>query len=102
MSLLHTINKSPFSHNTLASCLNVCGNHDSILLIEDGVYAAMDGHSYVKTMEEKHQEGVQLLALISDVSARGLQDKIMKHITLIDYDGFVQLSITHRCVQSWY
>ena len=38
--MLHTVNKSPFEHNGLATCLRYARPGSAVLLIEDGVYAA--------------------------------------------------------------
>ena len=38
--MLHTVNKSPFDHNSLESCLKFARKGSAVLLIEDGVYAA--------------------------------------------------------------
>ena len=39
--MLHTINKSPYEKNSLQTCLRVAPDKSDILLIEDGVYAAL-------------------------------------------------------------
>ena len=39
--LLHTVNKSPFTDNSLQSCIRCCQAGQAILLIEDGVYGAV-------------------------------------------------------------
>jgi tRNA 2-thiouridine synthesizing protein B len=102
MSTLHTINKSPFSHATLASCLQVCGKEDGILLLEDGVFGALTNSPCAEELIAIIETGVKVYALKGDVNARGLQEKIPTSIQLTDYNGFVQLSIEHKCVQSWY
>ena len=102
MSTLHTINKSPFSHTTLASCLQICGKQDGILLLEDGVFGALISAPCAQELSELIQSGVKVYALVNDVNARGLQEKIRKDILVTDYSGFVALSIDHNCVQSWY
>jgi tRNA 2-thiouridine synthesizing protein B len=102
MSTLHTINKSPFSHATLASCLQICGKHDGILLLEDGVFGGLFSAPCAEELSTLINSGMKVYALINDVNARGLQEKIRKDICLTDYIGFVQLSIEHNCVQSWY
>ncbi len=102
MSILHTINKSPFSHTTLASCLQVCGNEDGILLLEDGVFGVLASSPCAEELFVLIETGVKVYALKGDINARGLQEKIPTSIQLIDYNGFVQLSIEHKCVQSWY
>lgn len=102
MSILHTINKSPFSHTTLLSCLQICGKSDGILLIEDGVFCGIKGSPYMKELSSTVKKGVKVYALAGDVKARGLQEKLHPNINVTDYNGFVQLSIEHQCVQSWY
>ncbi len=102
MSTLHTINKSPFSHATLASCLQVCGKEDGILLLEDGVFGALVSSPCAEELSAMIEVGVKVYALKGDVNARGLQEKISAGIHLTDYNGFVQLSVEHKCVQSWY
>ncbi len=102
MSTLHTINKSSFSYNTLASCLRVCSNEDGILLLEDGVFSAIKGAPCAEELQHLIGNGVKVYALSNDIKARGLLEKLQDNIELTDYNGFVQLSITHRCVQSWY
>lgn len=102
MSTLHTVNKSSFSYNTLASCIKVCTYADGILLLEDGVFGAIKGAPCAEELQQLIDNGVKVYALTNDIRARGLSEKIQDNIQLTDYDGFVQLSITHRCVQSWY
>ena len=102
MSTLHTINKSPFSHSTLASCLQVCAKNDGILLLEDGVFGALISSPCAHELTTLMAAGLKVYALQPDVNARGLGDKIRDDIVITDYNGFVQLSIDHSCVQSWY
>lgn len=102
MSTLHTVNKSPFSHSTLSSCLSVCAHDDGILLLEDGVFGAMATSPSAQELKNILARGVKVYALRSDVRARGIEEKLLAEIQLTDYDEFVQLSIQHRCVQSWY
>ncbi|RYG18493.1 MAG: sulfurtransferase complex subunit TusB [Chitinophagaceae bacterium] len=102
MTTLHTVNKSPFTQTTLSSCLQVCGVNDGILLLEDGVFGALASAPCANDMTVSINKGVKIYALVGDVKARGLQTKLRPDILLTDYDGFVQLSIEHRCVQSWY
>ena len=39
--MLHTVNKSPFERNSLATCLRLAPEGSAILLMEDAVYAAL-------------------------------------------------------------
>ena len=43
MSMLHLVNKSPYERNSLAAAVGHMTDGDTLLLIEDGVYAAFDG-----------------------------------------------------------
>lgn len=102
MTTLHTVNKSPFTYATLSSCLQVCGKDDGILLLEDGVFGAMNSAPCAQELSDLIEKGVKVYALAGDVKARGLQEKVRQDIFVTDYHGFVQLSTEHRCVQSWY
>jgi tRNA 2-thiouridine synthesizing protein B len=102
MATLHTVNKSPFSHNTLSSCLRVCGQQDGILLLEDGVFGAIRQAPCSEELQILINKGVKVYALENDLKARGLREKLQDQITVTDYNGFVQLSLNFRSVQSWY
>jgi tRNA 2-thiouridine synthesizing protein B len=100
MSMLHTVNKSPFDKNTLAACLRTSKDGSSILLIEDGIYAAMTGTAISDQIKEA-MKTKKVYALKPDVDARGVQDKVMEGVEQIDYTGFVNLVVEHNSVQSW-
>ena len=102
MSTLHTVNKSPFEHRTLASCARVCLAGDGLLLIEDGVYGALAAAPTWAQLRALGDKGVKLLALTEDVRARGLEGRLADGVQLTDYAGFVRLSCEHRTIQSWY
>lgn len=98
--LLHTVNKSPFERNAFASCLDHAQPGASILLIEDGVYAAING-TRVSTRLLDALTRLPIYALAPDVDARGLRGKLVEGVTLVDYGGFVDLVTQHSAVQSW-
>lgn len=99
--ILHTVNKSPFSQHTLRSCLRVVSGQDSILLIEDGVYAALDD-SACSELIKKTLQRVAVYSLLPDLKARGIEERIIAGIQTIDYLGFVLLTEKHDVVQSWF
>lgn len=72
------------------------------MLMEDGVFGAMRSAPCAGQLEDLIERGVKVYVLTSDIKARGLQEKLISQIVLTDYTGFVQLSIDHKCVQSWY
>ena len=98
--MLHTVNKSPFDHNTLETCLRFARQGSAVLLIEDGVYAALRETAVSKQVQDALKR-VSIYALKSDLEARGMQNRLMDGIQLVDYGGFVDLVVEHNSVQSW-
>jgi len=98
--MLHTVNKSPFDHNTLETCLRFARQGSAVLLIEDGVYAALRETAVSKQVQDALKR-VSIYALKSDLEARGMQNRLMDGIQLVDYGGFVDLVVAHNTVQSW-
>jgi tRNA 2-thiouridine synthesizing protein B len=98
--MLHTVNKSPFDDGTLRTCLKHARQGSAVLLIEDGVYAAARDTSVAKEVQEA-LGSVLIYALKPDVEARGMQNRVMDGVRLVDYGGFVDLVVEHSAVQSW-
>lgn len=100
MAMLHTVNKSPFEINSLQRCLQMATPGSALLLIEDGVYGALDGTTF--SAEVKAADGLNTYVLGPDLKARGLDPaKLIEGIEIVDYDGFVQLVVDHDRIQSW-
>ena len=101
MSVLHIVNKSPYDRNSLDACLRLARTDSSILLIEDGIYAAQKNAAAAEKLQQalgKHR----IYALEPDLKARGIDsDKVLDGVSLVDYDGFVELTIEHDKLQSW-
>lgn len=97
--MLHIINQSPFNRSCLADCLRICDAQAAIVLIEDGVYAAINGSAWAQRIIEQVDN---VYVLQADVDARGLTGKIADPISAIDYAGFVQLCCAHTNSHSWY
>lgn len=98
--MLHTVNKSPFDHNTLETCLKFAKQGSAVLLIEDGVYAAVKETAVSKQVQDA-LKSVSIYALKPDLEARGMQNRVMDGVQLVDYGGFVDLVVEHNTVQSW-
>jgi len=98
--MLHIVNKSPFDHKTLETCLRFTRQGAAVLLIEDGVYAAGTGTAVTKVVEEA-LKNVSIYALEPDLAARGMQNRVIAGVRLVDYGGFVDLVAEHNAVQSW-
>jgi tRNA 2-thiouridine synthesizing protein B len=94
--LLHTINKSPYSHHAFKACITFCQKDDAIVLIEDAVYGI--GHSLLIDLQE-----FSIYALEADLTARGLKMKYetQSQIKTISYEEFVNLCIEFPKQKNW-
>ncbi|WP_295451468.1 sulfurtransferase complex subunit TusB [uncultured Thiodictyon sp.] len=101
MSILHTVNKSPFERNSLASCLKFATPGAAVLLIEDGVYAGLRGTTAVPLITDA-LERVKIYVLGPDLKARGFAaERLIPGIGVVDYAQFVALAVQHAKVQAW-
>lgn len=98
--ILHTVNKPPQHGQALQLCLRFAGPDDIILLIEDGVTAAIAGTEASKQLIAAGSGRV--IALQEDLVTRGLGDKIDPGIAVTDYAGFVALCCDSAKIQSWF
>jgi len=98
--MLHIVNKSPYEKNALDSCLRVAQSGSTVILIEDGVYAAARGGSAAEKLQ-KVATKLKLYALGPDVEARGMKERVIDGVILVDYAGFVDLVTSHSTNQSW-
>ncbi|KAA6185966.1 sulfurtransferase complex subunit TusB [Thiohalocapsa marina] len=101
MSTLHTVNKSPFEKNSLDACLNYVTGGASVLLLEDGVYAALKGTAIEQRVTEA-LDSAKVYVLGPDLKARGFTDeRVIEGISVVDYAGFVDLAAESDKVQAW-
>ncbi|HID49882.1 MAG TPA: sulfurtransferase complex subunit TusB [Chromatiales bacterium] len=101
MSTLHTVNKSPFDRNSLENCLRLAGKGNAVLLFEDGVYGAMKG-TEKSAMVEKALGDLSIYALSADLKARGVDEsRLIDGIKVVDYKGFVDLTVENDKVNAW-
>ncbi len=99
--MLHTINKSPFEKNSLDTCLRLAKPGSEILLLEDGVYAAVKGTAVEQKMVQALGD-YTVYALGPDLKARGIEeDRLIDGVEVVGYDGFVDLAANSDRVQSW-
>ena len=97
--MLHIVNKSPLERSSFDSVLQT-GADGAILLIEDGVYAVTKGSAAEPRLKAAMGK-FKFYALAPDVDARGIADRVMDGITLVDYAGFVDLVAENKTCQSW-
>ncbi len=101
MSMLHIVNKSPFERNALKSCLGHALAGDSVLMIEDCVIGAVMGSKIADSIQDAMSDKA-VYVLEPDLAARGIAiDRVIEGIKLVDYAGFVDLSVDHDKTQSW-
>jgi len=94
--MLHIVNKSPFEKNSFSSCMDHAKEGSAVLLIEDGVFAALKGTRFSKSLSK-----AKVYAMESDVNARGIQGNVDGNVELVDYSKFVDLVTENDRVQSW-
>lgn len=87
MTALHLVNKPA----ALQPCLTVAGADDAVLLLEDGVYAAVAALAPPRPV----------YVLEPDVTARGLTDRLGEQTKLASDADFVALVAAHQPVITW-
>jgi len=101
MAILHTINKSPFDKNSLESCVRLAAKGGSVIFIEDGVYGAMKGTAKSAVVEGASGD-LSFYVLGPDLKARGIDEsKLIDGVKVVDYSGFVNLTVENDKVQAW-
>jgi len=99
--MLHTVNKSPLDRNALESAIKHATKGSAILMIEDGVYGAIDGVSKAG-MVGGAMGDIAFYVMGPDLKARGIaEEKIINGVKVVDYSGFVDLVAEHDVTQSW-
>ncbi|MCB1741286.1 MAG: sulfurtransferase complex subunit TusB [Gammaproteobacteria bacterium] len=101
MASLHTVNHGPNQSNALQRCLRLAEDGSALLLLEDGVYAALAANQAHDPLRE-HLVRLRVYVLEPDLLARGLVDcALATGIERVDYDEFVQLAARCERVVSW-
>ena len=97
MSILHLANKSPYERNWLDTCVAYYKDGDAVLLIEDGIYAAIKAGSLAAKLE-----GLEVAVLGADLAARGIpEDRLIDGVKIVGYGDFVDLVEAKDKTQSW-
>ncbi|ATG02762.1 MULTISPECIES: sulfurtransferase complex subunit TusB [Lelliottia] len=95
--MLHTLRHSPWQAD-IEGLLRMLGDGDELLLIQDGVFAAIDGGRFIEIL---NNAPIKVLALKDDIDARGLVGQISTKIDVVGYTDFVKLAIKHSTQMSW-
>ena len=95
---LHTLSASPTSP-AFSDCIRLLGEGDALLLLGDGVYAAL-----CETVPCQHlmSTGADLYVLKPDAEAAGILKLMEGKVKLVDFDAFVALTEEFTRQQAWY
>ncbi len=95
--MLYTLMHSPWQCD-IESLLLLLQPGDDLLLLQDGVTAALQGSTMLTRLSAA---AATLWVLEDDVIARGLSAQISTKIGQLDYTGFVALTTKHQQQVAW-
>jgi tRNA 2-thiouridine synthesizing protein B len=95
--MLHTLRHSPWQCD-IEGLLRMLGEGDDLLLIQDGVLAAIEGSRFVEIL---NNAPITVSALKEDIAARGLVGQISAKIDAVSYTDFVNLTVKNATQMSW-
>ena len=95
--MLHTLSHSPWQCD-IDGLLRMLAEGDELLLIQDGVLAAIEGSRFVEML---NNAPITVSALKEDIAARGLVGQISAKIDVVSYNDFVNLTVKHTTQMSW-
>ena len=95
--ILHTLNAPP-SSSAFDDCLKVAQSGDALVLLGDGVYAALPDTQALRTLEES---GAELYLLRQHAAAAGIT-RAATGVTSITFDELVALTERFPRQQAWY
>lgn len=97
---LHILFESPYDGHCLEECQRLMRAGDALLLAGDGCYALVGTAS--DTLAGLRQTGVTVFALDEDCRTRGIELQHQHGVALLDYGGFVDLTLAHASSVSWF
>ncbi|SFU95602.1 sulfurtransferase complex subunit TusB [Xenorhabdus koppenhoeferi] len=95
--MLYTVRRSPY-HDDVNAMLALVSETDDVLLIQNGVLFGINDNRYLAKLM---RTGAGIYALQEDLDARGLIEQISDRVKVIDYDGFVSLTVKHQQNFAW-
>lgn len=95
--MLHTLSVSPW-HADIAAMLRLMERGDDLVLLSDGVTAAIADGRFLEILQSAP---ITLYVLQDDVDARGLAGQIADSVVRVSYTDFVRLSVKHAGQLSW-
>lgn len=102
-STLHTLNKTAQNTALNIKLSQTINEGDDVILIEDGVYQCLTLSSNETQKNKTSWPNIskKIYALKNDALARGIPITV-NGIIFVSYEEFVQLSLSHKKVVSWY
>ncbi|MDT3668174.1 sulfurtransferase complex subunit TusB [Cronobacter dublinensis] len=95
--MLYTLSRSPWQTD-LDALLRLVRPGDDILLMQDGVVAALDDSRFLSVLLASP---ARVGALENDIEARGLSAQISRNVATISYTDFVELTVKHASQMAW-
>ncbi|MEG5550830.1 sulfurtransferase complex subunit TusB [Enterobacter wuhouensis] len=95
--MLHTLSRSPWQCD-IDALMRMLREGDALLLMQDGVLAALEGSRFVEIL---NSAPISVSALKDDLDARGLSGQISAKIDVIGYTEFVNLTVKHASQMNW-
>ena len=95
--MLHTLSVSPW-HADIAAMLRLMEHGDDLVLLSDGVTAAIAGGRFLEILQSAP---ITLYVLQDDVDARGLTGQIADSVGRVSYTDFVRLTVKHAGQLAW-
>ena len=97
LPMLHTLMHSPWQSD-IAGRISLLGADDDVLLLQDGVLAALKGNPFAEMLLASP---ATIYVLEDDLQARGLAEQISPNMHKVGYNGFVELTIRHPQQLAW-
>ncbi|MBW5929335.1 sulfurtransferase complex subunit TusB [Klebsiella grimontii] len=95
--MLHTLSTSPW-HADMATMRRLIKEGDDLLLLSDGVVAAVSESYFLEILLSAP---ITLYALQEDIEARGLTGQIADSVVRVSYTEFVRLTVKHAGQLAW-
>ncbi|EGT5185468.1 sulfurtransferase complex subunit TusB [Cronobacter sakazakii] len=95
--MLYTLSHSPWQVD-IHALLRLVRPGDDLLLMQDGVIAALKDNAHLAALLASP---ARVVALHNDVEARGLVAQISSSIDTISYTEFVNLTVKHASQMAW-
>lgn len=95
--MLHTLARSPWQCD-MPTLLRTLREGDDLLLLSDGVIAALEGGQYLDLLLNAP---ITVNVLKEDIDARGLSGQISSSAVRVGYTDFVSLTLKHETQMRW-